>query len=618
MSLQLNTGLFLPVTTGLNSNLLNLQQLSDCSGHTVALDVETTGLQWWHDHIIGVGVHCPQVGISGYFPTLSESDRRAAKEVVQHWALTTVIIAHNLKFDFHFMDLSPVGRSVIDTTVLAHLLDSRQPKNLGAVSQRYLGESKKHNYVIRGRALPVWEWPLELVAVYCENDCRQTYELARKLVPLVQEIECWPLFEQQMQYLRWIWHAERLGIQLDMELLQKSQVALSEHVVEMEQALYDGCGQKFNWNSPQQLSRALYDDLGIAKPENPFIREGKDIGSSAIKSKYTKTATSTFLLMEKANHPLGQLVSELREAAKLRQTLEQWQKLADSEGVIHSNFNLTGTRTGRLSSSKPNIQNLPGEIRSRETQSIYSGAGGATRGLEYNLRNCYISRPGKVLVSIDYRQQEIRMFGLLSGDVNMLKALHSGLDIHDAMARKIWNLTAYDPVKREWAKTTSFGLIYGMTTGSLQYRLNMSRQESLQIADQYWRAFPRVRPWMLEVIEECKQNGYVVYWSKRRWHETDPKYFYRAVNALVQGGSHDLLMTAVNRLAPWLQKTYGAGARIINLVHDEVVLECDAAILPELIPQSQRILEISDLFGQPFFTDAKMGHRFGSLEKTVA
>lgn len=156
-------------------------------------------------------------------------------------------------------------------------------------------------------------------------------------------------------------------------------------------------------------------------------------------------------------------------------------------------------------------------------------------------------------------------------------------------------------------------LIYGMTSGSLQFRLGLTREQAANIAERYWEAFPRVHPWLFEVIEECKRHGYVTYWSGRRWYEDNPELMYKAANALVQGGSHDLMMVAICRVADFLDKKY-PDAKIFSTVHDEIDIEMPEEMVDEVIPQVQEIAEVPDLFDIPFFTDVKVGKNYGVMK----
>ena len=166
------------------------------------------------------------------------------------------------------------------------------------------------------------------------------------------------------------------------------------------------------------------------------------------------------------------------------------------------------------------------------------------------------------------------------------------------------------------AKTISFGLIYGMSSGSLQYRLNKTREEAIGIANRYWRTFPRIKPWLNEIIEECRTNGFVTYWSGRRWYEDERVFMYKGANATIQGGSHDLLMTAFLRTCDFLDKEY-PDIKIFNLVHDELDFEIPDELIDEVVPKLQRIMEVEDLFDLKFFTDVKAGKNYGELEKVA-
>jgi DNA polymerase-1 len=194
----------------------------------------------------------------------------------------------------------------------------------------------------------------------------------------------------------------------------------------------------------------------------------------------------------------------------------------------------------------------------------------------------------------------------------MLESLRSGQDIHANNAQLVWGTR--DDVHREWSKTIGFGLIYGMTTGSLQFRLNMTREEAFHVTDQYWGAFPRVKPWLRETIQQVRKQGYVRYWSGRIWREDIEMFFYKGANALIQGGCADLLSIAALRCDAYL-KQHHLG-HIVNLVHDEILFELLLnSETTEHLVNLGHIMEVPDLLDLPFFTDIKTGPDFGSLSK---
>jgi len=446
------------------------------------------------------------------------------------------------------------------------------------------------------------------------NDVRVTWQFAETLFPKIRSLELEKLFWKDMEFLKLVYYTEHLGIILDQGFTLKAQQALLLHTKELEQQLWDAVGYKFNWRSHQVLSKAIYDDLGIEKPKNPYAdADGVDRSRFAKGGQYNSTMTSTFLLMEKANHPLGELISALRESSKLKKVCDQWLDLVDDQGVIHSNFNITGTRTGRLSSSKPNLANVPSEVRSRFTQGLYSG--GLERSEEYNLRNAFKARPGHWVLSIDYKQQEMRMFAWISQDPVLMKYVKEGKDIHLLIAIAVWGDCGEreNKIHREWSKTISFGLLYGMTTGSLEHKLGMDRSQATQVINDYWTTFPRIRPTLFETINECKTNKYLRYWSKRIWREETEHFMYKGLNAKVQGGCSDLLSIAALRTHRWLQEN-GRG-NIISYIYDELLMEVHKQDVEDTANAIAELMQIPDVLDLPFLTECKIGTTYGDTIK---
>lgn len=589
-----------------------LDQLAACSGKVVAIDVETTGLRWWQDKTIGLGWYTP--GNEGYIqidrtePGQTTQLEAIRETILTRWDLArTTVIAHNLKFDFHFLGLDPrLFERLLDTTELIHLKDSRYRKALDVAERRFLGTSTKDKHVKSHGRKKIWDWPVEDVAAYCIDDCRTTHRLAEVLLPEIKRMGILYLLREDMEYLKQLWAIERQGMLLRPEFVEYGALRLGQEIASLEAALYKQVGYEFNWRSHQQLSKAIYDDFGIEKPTNPFAdADGVDRSRFAHRGKYNSTMTSTFLLQEKVNHPLAELITLLREAWKLRNVLVKWLELRDGNDRIHTNFNLTGTKTGRLSSSQPNVQNIPGSWRVRFTQTVFSGT--VDRPDAYNLRKGIVAPEGHAFVSIDWRQQELRMFGMLANDPNMLPALESGQDIHSFVADQVWG--SHDVFHRGMAKSITFGLVYGTSTGSLAHRLDMSIPEARKVTNQYWESFPRIQPFMREVVEYCRANCYVRNWRGRYWHEERRDKQYRSVNYLVQGGSADLLKIALLRVANYLEQ-HRLRTRIVSIIHDELLFE-----MPEQefihIPHICKIMEVPDLLDVPFYVDVAMGVDMG-------
>lgn len=654
-----------PVVRG--SGNITPEDILACKGKLVVFDTETNGLRYWENELIGIGIYCPELDLKGYAHVCrfekvpygkpkrrkvwlgkmdyskSKRGKRLMEEVVEQEKVgmaipdrsmrqpfleafkviandpQTTLVAHNLKFDANFVELElwRYPCRILDTTVLVHLLDSRLPKALAKAEDYFLGSNTKRQHVSKAEARfknSPWMWEPHILEDYCVNDCVVTQQLMELLLPRIREYELTKLLSLQMRYLRLLQKIERKGILIDNEFCRQAVEIFSGNLENMERDLYDACGYEFNWRSVKQLGKAIYDDLGIPKPVNPFADEdGVDRSRFAQRGMYNESCTSSFLLMEKANHPLGGLILDMRETSKLRDYIQKYMDLQDSEGVIHASFRQTGTRTGRLSSAEPNLQNIPSEHRVRETQSVYTG--GAIRSDEYNLRKALIARPGYRMLSIDHRQQEMRMFGILAQEPIMLEALRARKDIHMEIAKAVWGDLSPEEnsLHREWSKTIGFGLIYGMTTGSLQHRLNKTAEEALKIAEDYWTTFPRIQPWLREVVEEVSQHGYVRYWSGRLWFEEKPEDYYKGANAQIQGGAADFMSVALLR-ADQVLEAQGWGS-LISIIHDEALFEIKEECLEEAAPVLARVMECEDIFDIPFATDAKVGDSYGSMEK---
>ena len=593
--------------------------LPKCSGHQVVLDTETTGLKWYRPgiHINGVGIECPTAGIHGFIHCMDERRREWVYEEVQKIDKGTTVIMHNAKFDLHFLKTDPekLGWNVRDIPVMLSNIDSRpqHKRALAFAENLYLGTDSKRQHLFNAPSRKkIWEWDPEVRADYGYNDALVTFQLYEKLQPMLEALKVWRIFLKDMEFLKVIWKAENYGIVLDLDFIERAIPKQAQHVDVFENDLWDACGYEFNWRSHQQLSDAIYRNLGISKPKNPFAdADGVDRSKLADKGLYKSTCTSTFLLREKVKHPLADNVANLREAYRMLRTMEKYAELIDEdENAVHANFKQARTRTHRLSCSDPNLQNVPSQVRGRFTQSVYSGD--TTRLEEYNLRTAFCARPGKKLLSVDYKQMEMRMFGILAEDPFMLEALGAGKDIHAEIAAKVWGKV--NKTTREWSKTIGFGLVYGMTVGSLMFKLNQTHKQAKRIRDDYVREFPRIMPWMAEVITECGRANMIRYWDGKIWRESNPMYRYKAANAKIQGGCAEILSIAGIRVNEWCKKQ-GDDHKIVNFVHDELMLEVPEEDVIRSAQEVGKIMEVDDLFIVPFYTDAKAGDNYGNQEK---
>lgn len=591
-----------------------------CRGAKLVLDAETTGLDWWRDRLVGVAVYCPEKAVKKFVPCLDEVDRRAVKAAVGDVLAVpdTTFLAHNIKFDAHFLGvrLWQVPAAIGDTVLMAHLLDSRQFKQLGTLERKYLGTDTKAHF--RGDAAEVHSMPLPVMAEYGINDARLTWDLAEVLWPQVEELALTRLYKKDAAYIRLLHRMEYDGLPLDLDYIRKAHDTLMGRMKEYEREFLSHFQHAFNWRSDAQLSRAIYDWYGWPKPKNPYESpDGVDRTRFADRGMYNKTMTNAFVMTEKAKHPLAGLIVALRECDRFTGDTDRWLGLADTSGevpVLHPGFRETGTRTGRLSAS-PNVQNIASDTRSAAHS--FGGAMSLTREGIFNLREGFISRPGYTVLSVDHKQQEMKMFAIIAQIPEMLAAIRARMDIHGSIAMDVWgDDIRKDPsclkIRREWSKTIGFALLYGGTTGSLKEKLNMTFAEADAIAQSYWKRFPRIKPFLRETIKECDKKGYIRYWSGRIWREEDPEHTYKGTNAQVQGGAADLMSIAAMRCQDVLDRD-GSGGRIMNIVHDEILFELPTAEVRRLEPILAHTMEVEDLFDVPFQTDSKAGGSYGDL-----
>lgn len=640
---------------------LLVEDILACSGQVLAIDVETNGLHFWEHGLIGIGIHCPAANVSGYAHTCTYQDidhgkpkkdkvwngekdysasKRGKRVMVDSWTQPqvmtaipnpirtipflsavheivknpkTTLIGHNLKFDAHFLGLHlwELPCKIIDTTVLVHLLDSRMYKSLSEAEKIYLGTDSKRQHVTEAQkkvAKEPWNWGENVLEDYCTNDCAVTYQLAEKLMPKIRNDDLLGLLTIQMKYLRLLQKIEWRGIHIEEDFCHQAIAEFQANLIPMEQDLFEHCGKVFNWRSPQQLSQAIYENLGIAKPVNPF----KDSYSAQAKM-YTTAATGTPLLV-KTKHPLASIVIDVRETAKLMDYAEKYLELRDDEGILHASFNITGTVTGRLSSSDPNLQNLPSANRKYELESKYTG--GTLREGGYNLRQALCAKEGYSLVSIDHKQQEARLLAILAQEPVLLGYMRERKDIHLGIAISIWGDCGpeLNKVHRDWSKATVFGLTYGMSEESLQEHFDKHgiQANGVEVKDQFFGTFPGLQPWFEKIMRITVENGYIRYWSGRYWMPEKPGEEYKAINAVIQGGAGDFLQVVAVRANQVLEKqNWGY---MISIIHDEILFEIENSFVSMASMVLSRVMEGEDIFGVPYVTDVEVGDSYGTLK----
>jgi DNA polymerase-1 len=348
-------------------------------------------------------------------------------------------------------------------------------------------------------------------------------------------------------------HMEATGVRLDVAYLRALSLEVAEEIARLEAEVFRLAGHPFNLNSRDQLERVLFDELGL-----PAIGKTEKTG---------KRSTSAAVLEAlREAHPIVEKILQYRELTKLKSTyIDPLPDLIHPRtGRLHTRFNQTATATGRLSSSDPNLQNIP--VRTPLGQRI---------------RRAFIAEEGWLLVALDYSQIELRVLAHLSGDENLIRVFQEGRDIHTETASWMFGVPreAVDPLMRRAAKTINFGVLYGMSAHRLSQELAIPYEEAQAFIGRYFQSFPKVRAWIEKTLEEGRRRGYVETLFGRRRYVPDLQARVKSVreaaermafNMPVQGTAADLMKLAMVKLFPRLEEM---GARMLLQVHDELVLE---------------------------------------------
>ena len=382
---------------------------------------------------------------------------------------------------------------------------------------------------------------------------------------------------------------ERTGVRIDTKALSETSVAYTERMQQIEQQIYEMAGESFNISSPKQVGDILFGKLNIME-----------------KPKKTKTGqyvTNEEVLQSLSNkNPIVALILDYRGLKKLLSTyIDALPKLINPRtDHIHTSFNQALTATGRLSSSDPNLQNIP--VRSEDGKEI---------------RKCFIPEPGCLFFSADYSQIELRIMAHLSGDENMIESFREGIDIHAATAAKIAHKPVEEvtPLERKKAKQANFGIIYGITTFGLSQRMGIDNKEAKQLIEGYFATYPKVKSYMDQAIEEAKKTGYAVtLFGRKRYlpdinsrNNTVRGFAERnAINAPIQGSEADIIKIAMIHIAERF-KQEGIRSKMILQVHDEL----NFSVLPEEKEKVERIVleEMQNAYplSVPLLADAGWG-----------
>ena len=533
--------------------------LETCQKFT--FDTETTGIEPMTAELVGMSFAIDE-GEAYYVPVPAE--KAAAERIVNIFkkALENPAsqkIGQNIKYDYIMMrryGVRPAG-AFFDTMVAHYLLQPEQRHNMDYLAEIYLGYKTIHIEELIGPKgkgqRSMRDVAPEQVYPYAAEDADITLQLKNRLEGELAREGMEPLFyDIEMPLVRVLAEMEICGVRIDTEALRRSSADLGKRLAAIEQEIYELAGTPFNISSARQVGEILFERLKIDE-----------------KARKTKTGqySTTEEVLEKLRyrHPVVDKILTYRGLRKLLSTyIDALPELINpATGKIHTSFNQTVTATGRLSSSNPNLQNIP--IRDDEGREI---------------RRAFIPEEGALFFSADYSQIELRIMAHLSGDPAMTEAFVSGHDIHAATAAKIYKVGIDEVTKemRRKAKTANFGIIYGISTFGLAERLNIPRSEAKQLIDGYFETFPRVKQYMEQSIEVAREKGYVETLNGRKRMLPDINshnsvvrgYAERnAINAPIQGSAADIIKIAMVRIFDRFERE-GLQAKMILQVHDEL------------------------------------------------
>ena len=523
-----------------------------------------------------------------------ETVLRALKPLLE--GKTPKKVGQHIKYDMNV--LSRYGLAVqgvaFDTMLESYVLNSTGSRHdMDSLALKYLGHQTTHYEELTGKGakqIPFSQVSVEDAGHYAAEDADITLRLHQHLWPKLQAEPALQkvLAELEIPLIPVLARMEQAGVLIDGKLLLQQSSELAKRMLELEGQAHAAAGQPFNLGSPRQLQQILFEKL-----ELPVIR----------KTPKGQPSTAEDVLKELADdYELPRLILEHRSISKLKSTYTDKlpQQINPHTGRVHTSYHQAVAATGRLSSSNPNLQNIP--IRTP---------------LGRKIRKAFVAPPGNLILAADYSQIELRIMAHLSGDKGLLKAFHDGVDVHRATAGEVFgeDYASVSGDQRRAAKAINFGLMYGMSAFGLARQLNISRPEAQEYMDTYFSRYPGVQAFMQHTREQAREQGYVETLFGRRLYlpEINAGNMMRrqgaeraAINAPMQGTAADIIKIAMISVDDWLQ-TEKPGARLIMQVHDELVLEVEQVQLESVrATVIQHMSSAADL-DVPLVVDADSG-----------
>lgn len=555
--------------------LTELKQCSQCAIHT-----ETTNEDMMHAQLLGISL-AMEAGKAAYIP-LSHNNAplelnceevlRALKPILEDPDLEKV--GHNIKLDYCILKKYGIHLAGIkyDTMLESYILNSASGRHdIETLALKYLGctHTTLEELVGKGsKQIPFEALPLDTAGFYSAEQADINLQIHERLIAMMDDGLKTVLKEIEMPLVTVLADMEQQGVLIDAQLLEQHGVRLKERITILEDEALQLAGRPFNLNSPKQLQEILFDEQKL-----PIIA----------KTPKGQPSTAESVLQELAlDYRLAAVILEYRGLTKLVSTYIDAlpQKIHAQTHRIHTTYNQAVTATGRLSSSDPNLQNIP--IRNEEGRLI---------------RTAFIAPPEHLILAADYSQIELRIMAHLSQDENLLTAFAKGWDIHAATASEIFQVPLEEVTheQRRRSKAVNFGLIYGMSAFGLAKQLGVDRQDAQFYIDTYFKRYPKVLDYMESTRKKAHQLGYVETVFGRRLYlpEINARNIMRqkaaeraAINAPMQGTAADIIKKAMIAIAQWQGGQNNPPARMIMQVHDELVFE----VQEDAVDRSKKII----------------------------
>lgn len=593
-----NTEHFYQIVQGDLALKLLLQNLQKQTA--VCFDTETTGLDALHAELVGIAFSWEKgKGFYVPFPENQEEAKALAEKLLPFFENEQIEkIGQNLKYDLKI--LANYGITVkgkfFDTMIAHYLINPDMRHNMDVLSETYLKYAPKSIETLIGKKgknqKSMRDVAVEDVKEYAVEDADITFQLKEHFQPILERVGTKKLFDEiEIPLVEVLATMESEGINLDVDFLQKMSKDMQIEIDTFEQKIYELAGETFNLASPKQLGDILFDKLKIG-------------GTKQKKTKTGQYATGEEILSYLAkDHEIVRHILEWRQLVKLKSTyVDALPNQVDPKTHrVHTDYMQTVAATGRLSSNNPNLQNIP--IRTERGRQI---------------RKAFIARDeNHTLLAADYSQIELRIIAALSGETTMIEAFQKGEDIHRSTASKVFNVPLEEVTKeqRSNAKTVNFGIIYGVSAFGLSNQTDLTRSESAELIDAYYKTYPKLKAYINDQIDTAREKGYVETVLGRRRYLKDINSANavvrggaerNAVNAPIQGSAADIIKLAMINIHNRLKKENWQSKMLLQ-VHDELVFDVHNSELEKIQPMIKQEMENAFTLSVPLTVDLGLG-----------